>query len=79
MALIHKIRDYLIDDKLQINVFKDKVNIINYKEIGHFDMNKVIVRYEGGSIFISGTSLVVSKLLNDEVLITGNIKNIEFR
>ena len=41
--------------------------------------NKIIVRKQNGSIIINGTNLVVSKLLNDEILIDGKISNIEFR
>ena len=79
MKIISKVRNYLLEEEFQINVYKNKVNIVNYISIGHFDSNKVVVNYIDGEILIVGSNLVVSKLMNDEVLITGVIKNIELR
>lgn len=73
------LRTYLMEDEFKVTYFKNKINIVNYESIGHFDSNKIIVRRVGGSIIINGTNLVVSKLLNDEILINGKISNIEFR
>ena len=52
---------------------------VNLYSIGHFDSNKVIIRYDKGTLVITGENLVVSKLMHDEVLVLGNIKNIELR
>ena len=79
MKKTNMIRSYFKEDELEIRVYKDKVDIINYTSIGHFDSNKVIVYYEDGHMIVTGFNLVVSKLLKDEVLIVGNIKNIELR
>ena len=65
--------------KFKINYIKDKLNIVNYKEISHFDSNKIIVNYIDGSIVIGGQDLVISKLVSDELLIEGKIEKIEFR
>ncbi|MCM1371069.1 MAG: YabP/YqfC family sporulation protein [Clostridium sp.] len=79
MNLINGIRNYVLDDEFQIRVFKDKVNILNYKDIGHFDSDKVVVNYIDGSLVIKGDNLVVSRLMNDEILICGYIKSLELR
>ena len=68
-----------MEDEFKVTYFQNKINIVNYESIGHFDSNKIIIRKTGGSIIINGTNLVVSKLLNDEILINGKISNIEFR
>ena len=47
--------------------------------MGHFDSNKIIVYSDSGYITIKGKDLVVTKLLKDEVLITGLIDGIELR
>ena len=44
-----------------------------------FDSNKIIVYSDSGYITIKGKDLVVTKLLKDEVLITGLIDGIELR
>ncbi len=77
MHIINQLRNYLLEDEFKINIYKNKINIVNYESIGHFDNNQVNINYDGGKLKIKGEKLVVSKLMNDEILITGLIKNIE--
>lgn len=77
MKMINKVRSYLLEEEFTVNIFKNKVNVINYTNIDHFDINKVVIRHSDGILKITGRNLVVSKLLIDEVLITGDIQNIE--
>ncbi|MDD3392744.1 MAG: YabP/YqfC family sporulation protein, partial [Bacilli bacterium] len=79
MNIIKSFRNYLLEEEFTINVNKNKVNIINYLNIDHFDSTKIIIRYDKGTLLITGNNLVVSKLLEDEILITGMINNIELR
>lgn len=79
MKYLDKLRNYLLEEEFKINILNNKIDIVNYSSIGHFDSNKIMVRYTDGTVIINGTNLVVSKLVNDEILITGNIKNIELR
>lgn len=79
MQIIKNLRSYLLEDEFQIRILNGRVNVVNYDSIGHFDSNKVILKYQLGAVVITGDHLVVSKLLTDEVLVTGNIKNIELR
>lgn len=79
MKSFNKLRSYLLEDNLEIRAYKNKVNVINYESIGHFDASKVIIYHKDGSLLVKGENLVVSRLMNSEVLISGNIKNIELR
>ncbi len=79
MQIIKSLRSYLLEDEFQIRILKNKVNVVNYDSIGHFDSNKIMIKHDDNAVVIIGDHLVVSKLLTDEILITGNIKNIEFR
>lgn len=79
MNVINGIRSYILDDDLKMTIVNNKINIINYNDIGHFDSNKIIVKVNNGEVIIKGSDLVVSKLMNSEILITGNFNNIEFR
>lgn len=76
---IHKFRSYLLEEEFSMNVLKNKIEISNYIEVGHFDNNKIIIKYEEGDIVIKGNNLIISKLMNDSILIRGNIINIELR
>ena len=79
LNLLNNLRDLVLEEQFKINYIKDKLNIVNYKEISHFDSNKIIVNYIDGSIVIGGQDLVISKLVSDELLIEGKIEKIEFR
>lgn len=79
MSLVTRARNYLLDETFNMRVLKNNIDICNYDTIGYLDDNLIIINYEEGEIKIKGENLVVAKLLNDEVLIKGNIKNIEMR
>ena len=77
--MLNNLRTYILEDEFKITIFNNKIDILNYIEIDHFDDTKIIVRYNKGHIVIKGENLTISKLLNDELLILGNIKSIEFQ
>ena len=79
MNIISGIRSYISDSDLKIVVLNNKINIVNYIDIPHFDSNTIVVTAPNQEIFIKGKNLVVSKLMSDEVLITGDFNVIEFR
>ena len=76
---MNKIRNYILEDEFKMIYLSNKLDIVNYISIVHFDSNKIIIEYKDGKLSISGSNLVVSKLLIDEILIEGSIENIEFR
>lgn len=79
MGVIKNFRSYLLEDNFSINVFKDRVDIINYNNIGSIDSNKIIVYYDDGMVIISGKNLSLIKMIDNELLISGVINNIELR
>lgn len=74
--MFDKLRTYILETDFRMNYLKDKLNIVNYDEIDHFDSNKIIIRYIGGNVIINGNNLIVTRLLKDEILIEGKIKTI---
>ena len=79
MNIVRKVRDYLLDDEFKMIILDNKINISNYEKIEYLDNDKVIVKYEKGKINVKGESITVKKLLNNEILITGSIKEIEMK
>ena len=77
MSLVKKFRSYLLEDEFSINILKGKVDIMNYNTIGNIDSNKIVVYYDGGNVTINGKGLSLIKMLDDEILISGTINNIE--
>lgn len=79
MNLIRQVQNFVLEKDFKINYTNNKIEIINYTNISHFDETKILINYEKGTLIISGNNLVVSKLLIDELLIEGSIDKIEFR
>lgn len=79
MSLIKDMREFILENEFKITYFNNKLDIVNYTNISHFDSTKIILNHAKGSIVISGDNLYVSKLLIDEVLVEGSIQKIEFR
>lgn len=76
--MLKDLHTYILENEFKINILTGKVDIVNYIEIDHFDDTKVIIRYEKGIVKIKGENLTISKLLNDELLILGKVKVVEF-
>lgn len=79
METLKNLRTHLLEEQFKIQYQNGKVDIINYEEITHFDSNKIMISSKEESISISGSNLVVSRLLKDELLIEGEFDKIEFR
>ena len=77
MNIRNKINKYLNDNEYKITVINDKVNINNYIEILDFNTSIISVKHSKGITKIKGKDLVVSKMIDNEILVTGIIKEIE--
>ena len=76
MRLWDRVDNYLYDREYKIIIKENYVNIVNYDEIVDFSLNKISVKYKNKKIIIEGNNLTISKMVTDEVLVTGNISNI---
>lgn len=76
MKLINKLDRYLEDKTFEIILKDNKINIINYNEIIDFSSHNISIRCNNKIINIEGRNLIVSKMLDDEILINGCINNI---
>lgn len=76
MRLISKLDRYLEDKKYQIIIKENQVNIINFQEIIDFSISKISLRCDNKIVNIEGKNLIISKMLDNEVLIIGIIFNV---
>lgn len=76
MKIINKLDRYLEDKNYEIIIKENKINIINFKEIIDFSVSKITLRCDNKIINIEGKNLIISKMLDEELLITGSIYNI---
>lgn len=77
--MLKELKNYILESEFKTIILKNKINIVNYEEIDHFDDNKIMIRFKEGLIIIKGENLIISKLLDNELLINGKINNLEFR
>ena len=72
------IRNYISDTSFQMNVYNNYIDIINYKKILNMNNDKIVLDIGNNKLIIRGDKLVVKKLLESEMVITGEIIAIEY-
>lgn len=78
--MLKKLNEYLNENQYKMTLINnDQINIVNYQEIADFSSDKIKIKYQSGYSIIHGHNLVIKKMLDDEILITGVINNIETR
>ena len=77
ILVIDSIRNYIKDTDFRFTVYKDKIDIVNYKKIISLEDEKILFLGENQKITIRGKNLTLNKLLDDEILIVGKILKIE--
>ena len=75
--MIDSIKDYIKDTDFRFTVYKDKIDIVNYKKIISLEDEKILFLGGNQKITIRGKNLTLNKLLDDEILIVGKILKIE--
>ena len=75
--MINKIKDYINDREFRMTIFVDRIHIINYLKILSLEDERVSFLTNKGRVVIKGTNLCLNKLLDDEVLVSGVVSNIE--
>ena len=71
------ISNYINDKEFRFTVYEDKIHIINFNRIITLEDNLISLLSNNKKINIKGLNLVLVKLLDNELLIKGNITNIE--
>lgn len=79
MKILKNIEEYLFDNDYKLNITDKYINIINYDEIVDFSINKITVKCKSHLIIIEGKDLSITKMIDNEVLITGIIININIK
>lgn len=77
--MFDRLKNYINDEAWKINISRNQVDIVNYLDIILLEEEKILVKYGEGIISVVGDRLSVNKMLDSEILITGNIKCVEFK
>ena len=76
MKIFNNLDRYLSEEEYKITILDNKVNINNYIEIIDFNDKIIKIRHKNGVTIIKGENLCVCKMIEEEVLIEGNITSI---
>ena len=75
--MFERVDNFLNDREFRFTIYEDKIYIINFKRIISLEENNVILQSNRKKLHITGKNLIVRKLLEEEILITGMISKIE--
>lgn len=75
--MFSRLSNYINNDKFSLTITDNMLHIINYKKILSLDEEYISVITDNKKINIKGDKLIPQKLLDNEILIIGKIKNIE--
>ena len=78
IKLVRVLDNYVNDKNFSIIYKNNRLDIINYSKILDFSDTKISINYLDDIYIINGTNLVISKMMEEELLITGNIESISF-
>lgn len=77
MFLLRKLYEYVKDDEFRFTVYNNRIHFINYEEINSLNSDYILITSFDRKISIRGRNLVLNKLLEKELLVVGEIYNIE--
>lgn len=77
MNLVNNLKNFLYDKNYFISIFDNSLHLYGYEKIVKFSSSELIFVFDGFNIHVKGDGFLVKKMLNNEVLISGNIKNFE--
>lgn len=75
--MFNRIKEYINDDEFRLTVLENRIYIINYLKIISLDDDRISFLTKKGRVIIKGSKLSLNKMLDDEVLISGVVSNIE--
>lgn len=75
--MLRNLYEFVKDDEFRFTVYSNRVHIINYDKIDSLNSDYILVSYSNKKVSIKGRDLVLNKMLNNELLVVGIVKNIE--
>ena len=75
--MLRKIKGYVIDSTFSFTYRDSMIHIINYDDLISMEEERISITYGNKRMIIRGQNLIVRKLMDQEVLITGEIEGIE--
>lgn len=77
MIITKNLNNYINDTEYKITITNAYINIKNYIEIKDYSSTKIIIKNPNGVTIITGINLIINKMIDNELLITGNFSSVE--
>ena len=78
MKILNRLDNYINEKEYSMIYKYNKLDIVNYTEIKDLISKIITIRYQNKIYQIKGSNLVISRMMDNEILISGNIENITF-
>ena len=75
--MLNRLTNYINDNTFRFTVYENTINVINYKRILILEEDRISFQTKNQKIKKEGEGLILKKILNQEMLITGKIYKIE--
>lgn len=77
--MLERIYHSLQDSDYKLTVYEDEIHLINYKKLLVLEEEKIVVSTSKSIITITGENLLLKKLLQNEMLLSGVVQKIEVK
>lgn len=75
--MLNKLTNYINNTDYKIVLTNSCIDIINYTKLISINKTYISILIDNKKIIIKGDNLLPKKILSNEILLTGNINNIE--
>ena len=75
----NRIKNYIEDNEFHFDIFIDHIYIANYEKILSLSDTRVSFVAQNKKITLTGNKLSLIKMLDDELLIQGNLTKVELK
>ena len=75
--MLKRLYSYIDDLEFRFTVFEDKIHIINYLRIITLEEDLIAIMSSNKKINIIGNNFILHKLVDKEMLISGDVSKIE--
>ena len=75
---MNMIKNYLNDNNFKLNITNQTIHIDNILSISKLEDNLISLNFEDFKLTIEGTNFTIKKLIEREILFTGEVKFIKF-
>ncbi len=79
MHIKDNIINFLYDKNYFINIYNNYIHLYNYEDLISLDDNILVIIINNSKLTIKGNNFKVIKMSKNELLLSGNVYNMEFK